>query len=290
MTETIFAVTNAGSRFGQQAVTELAARHGPARVLAIIDIRAHTEFSPPPGVRVRVADHEETDSAVSALKDARRLLLIPSGPEERMVARNWNLIHAAVINRVERLAYVSISRADRSHMPYGVEHAITEDILRGTGLPAVILRNGWYTENLEDALFSVPATRTLYSLSSTARVASASTKDLAEAAALVLTDPQHLGRRYELSGDTAWNFTELASAVTAVTGIPVTKKILSEAQFTTLLHAADTPDSEIDKALRSWTSITQGDLGHVFPDLTRILGRPNTPLKDSLLRMTHCYR
>ncbi len=50
-------------------------------------------------------------------------------------------------------------------------------------------------------------------------VASASRKDYAEAAAVVLTENgDHVGKVNELSGDVAWNYHELASTITEIVG------------------------------------------------------------------------
>ncbi|RBO70968.1 NAD(P)-dependent oxidoreductase, partial [Microbacterium sp. H6] len=49
-------------------------------------------------------------------------------------------------------------------------------------------------------------------------VASASRKDFAEAAAVVALEDGHVGEVYELGGDVAWNYTDLAAAIAEVTG------------------------------------------------------------------------
>lgn len=45
--------------------------------------------------------------------------------------------------------------------------------------------------------------------------------DFAEATAIVLTTPGHEGKAYELSGDTAWNYSEFADTAQQILGIPV---------------------------------------------------------------------
>lgn len=45
------------------------------------------------------------------------------------------------------LADTSLLHADRSPLGLAGEHSETEALLRASGLPHVLLRNGWYTEN-----------------------------------------------------------------------------------------------------------------------------------------------
>ena len=88
---------------------------------------------------------------------------------------------------------------DTSPLPLAAEHKETENLIRASGLPAVILRNGWYTEN------SWPASRPRCNMASCmgsagrGRIASAARADYADAAAAVLTQENQAGRVYQLS-------------------------------------------------------------------------------------------
>ena len=48
---------------------------------------------------------------------------------------------------VKLLVYTSMLHADRSPLALAEEHRQTELLLRASGIPYAILRNGWYTEN-----------------------------------------------------------------------------------------------------------------------------------------------
>ena len=45
------------------------------------------------------------------------------------------------------VAYTSILHADRSELLLAGEHLSTERYLKASGIPFVMLRNGWYLEN-----------------------------------------------------------------------------------------------------------------------------------------------
>ena len=58
-----------------------------------------------------------------------------------------NVIDAAKKAAVKLIAYTSVLHADSSVLGLAEEHRQTEQALKASGLPYVLLRNGWYTEN-----------------------------------------------------------------------------------------------------------------------------------------------
>ena len=69
------------------------------------------------------------------------------------LAQHRNAIDAARRAGVSLLAYTSLLHADTSPLGLAGEHVATEASLAQAGVPFVLLRNGWYTENY---LASIP--------------------------------------------------------------------------------------------------------------------------------------
>jgi NAD(P)H dehydrogenase (quinone) len=63
-----------------------------------------------------------------------------------------NAIDAAARAGVTRIVYTSVVNASTARMTLADEHRRTEDYLRASGSPFVILRNGWCLENYTDLL------------------------------------------------------------------------------------------------------------------------------------------
>ena len=120
------------------------------------------------------------------------------------------------------IAYTSAPAADSSDLVLAPEHKATEALIRASGIPFAILRNGWYTENYAQVLEQARHTGLIIASLGDGRVASASRRDYAEAAAVVLTGDGHAGKVYELSGDTSWDYVELASTIADLIGREVT--------------------------------------------------------------------
>ena len=80
------------------------------------------------------------------------------------------------------------------------EHKATEEAIAASGVPAVIVRNNWYTENYAADVARAAETGVIASSAGDGRVASASRVDYAEGAAVVLLEEGHLGKVLRVLG------------------------------------------------------------------------------------------
>ena len=165
-------------------------------------------------------------------------MLVSGSEVGQRVAQHQAVIEAAKDAGVSKFVYTSAPKATTSSLVLAPEHKATEELIAAAGLPAVILRNNWYTENYAADLARAAETGTLSAGTGEGRVASASRKDYAEAAAVVATEDGHLGAVYELGGDVAWTYADLAAAMTEVTGREVVFVPLSADEQLAALRAA----------------------------------------------------
>src|SRR4051794_157726 len=126
--------------------------------------------------------------------------------------------------------------------PIAASHAPTEDDVRESGLPFTILRNGWYTENYAATIPAARETGVLLASVGEGRVASATRHDFAQAVGAVMTSDGHLGKTYELSGDVAWDYSDLAAALSEVLGRDVTYQAVSREDHLQVLKGAGMPE------------------------------------------------
>jgi uncharacterized protein YbjT (DUF2867 family) len=87
-------------------------------------------------------------NAASAFKKGEKLLLISSSEIGQRVSQHKAVVDAAKNAGVELIAYTSLLHADSSPLPLAAEHKETEQLLQASGLPVVLLRNGWYSREL----------------------------------------------------------------------------------------------------------------------------------------------
>ncbi|GGL28198.1 hypothetical protein [Nocardia jinanensis] len=81
----------------------------------------------------------------------------------------------------------------------------------------------------------------------------------------------------------AWTLDDLAAEAAAVSGEPIAYTDLPAAQFAEILTGAGLPDFLVALLVDSEVQISAGALATVTSDLTRLLGRPATPLRDAVV-------
>jgi NAD(P)H dehydrogenase (quinone) len=276
-------VTGTSGRLGRHVVEALLARGArPADIVAtarnvsaIADLRSL-------GVHTAELDYTRPDTIESALHDIDAVLLVSSSEVGNRVAQHRNVIEAAAKAGVSKLVYTSAPQATTSPLVVAPEHKSTEEAIAELGVPAVILRNNWYTENYAQHLAYAAQTGNLVASAGAGRVASASRVDYAEAAAVVLLEDGHVGSVYELGGDVAWDFHELAAAMSEVLGRPVQYTPLTTDQHLAALKAAGLETALAEFLTSVDANIRDGHLAFTDGTLARLIGRPTTPLVDGL--------
>lgn len=236
------------------------------------------------GVQVRAADYARPETLDAALAGIDRMLLISSSAIGQRVAQHRNVIEAARRAGVGLLAYTSLLHADASPLGLAEEHRQTEALLRASGVPFVVLRNGWYTENYTASVPAALAHGALIGCAGDGRIASAARADYAAAAAAVLTKATEAwhGRTFELAGDEAYTLSELASEVARQSGRPVTYKDMPQADHKAALLRAGLPEGFAGLLADSDAGAARGALFDDGHELSTLIGRPTTPLAASI--------
>lgn len=234
------------------------------------------------GVRAVHLDYADPDSVRAALDGVDSVLLISGSEVGQRAPQHQAVIDAAAAAGVSKFVYTSAPKATTSDLVLAPEHKATEEAITKAGLPAVILRNNWYTENYAADLARAAETGILAAGAGDGRVASASRKDFAEAAAVVLLEDGHIGQVYELGGDVAWTYDDLAAAIAEVSGREVSYHRLTADEQLAALRGAGLDEGTAGFVVALDAGIAGGALGETDGTLSRLIGRPTTPLVDGL--------
>lgn len=274
------AITGASGQLGRAAIDFLKARVDPAQIVALARDPAKVAHL---GVENRAFDYTHQPGAlVPALAGVETLVLISSSDFNDRVGQHRNVIEAAKAAGVSRIVYTSILKADVSPMLIAEDHRATEDIIAASGLPATILRNGWYTENWTATLDAALHAGALIGSAGAARFTPATRSDYAEAIAVVAASADHAGKTYELGGDEAFTLTDLAAEVARQSGKPLPYNDLPPEVYQGILESFGLPTGfaamlvDVDvKAPAGWLEDTSGTL-------SRLLGRPTTRMAQAV--------
>lgn len=256
----MIAITGATGQLGQRVIHTLLNTVAAKDVVAIVRNPAKATALQEKGVQVRAADYNDVAALTAALEGVEKLLLISSSEVGQRAPQHRNVIDAAKAAGVTLIAYTSLLHADRSPLALADEHVATEKMLADSGIPYVLLRNGWYTENY---LASVPPALehgVFIGSAGEGKIASASRQDYADAAAKVLTLENQGGRVYELAGDHAWTLNDLTALLSQTTGKNVVYQNLSEADFAAALAGAGLPEGFAKLLANSDVGASKGGL------------------------------
>ena len=234
------------------------------------------------GVRTTVIDYSDAATLEAAFAGVDTLMLVSGSEVGQRVAQHGNALAAARAAGISRIVYTSAPKADTSELILAPEHKATEELIRASGIPFTILRNGWYTENYIGALAQARETGVFLSSAGDGRIASASRTDYAEAAAVVLTTDGHDGATYELSGDVAWTGDDLAAALGTVAGRDVVHSAVDPEAHAEILRGAGLDDGTVGFVVALDGNTRDGLLAATTGDLARLIGRPTTLLLDGL--------
>lgn len=273
------AVTGATGQLGRLVVKSLKTRVPAGEILALV---RSPEKAADLGVAVRAADYTKPETLPAALQGVETLLLISADEIGKRIAQHQNVIDAAKAAGVKRIVYTSVLHADKSLLDLAPEHAATEVALKASGLDFTILRNGWYTENYTASIGGALAGGAFIGSAGQGRISSASRADFAEAAAVVLSSPDHVGKTYELSGDQVWTLDDLAAEISRQTGREIPYRNLPVAEYAAALTGFGLPNG-LAQAIAGWDfAASQGALYDESTDLVRLIGRPTTPLAKTV--------
>jgi len=275
-------VTGATGQLGRLVIDSLL-QSVPAKniVAAVRDPEKAAAFSAR-GVQVRKADYTQPETLVKAFAGAEKLLLISSNEIGGRVAQHGAVIDAAVRSGVKLIAYTSVLHADSSPLGLATEHQETEALLRSSGLPFVLLRNGWYTENYTASVPAALAHGAVLGSAGEGRIASAARADYAAAAAAVLTAENQAGRVYELAGDTAYTLGEFAAEIARQAGKAVVYKNLPESAYKSALTGFGLPEPVANLLADSDTGASKGALFDEGRQLSSLIRRPTTAMSRSV--------
>jgi len=276
-------ITGATGQLGHLVINELLKTQPAAELIAAVRSPEKAQDLAALGLSIRKADYDQPATLDDAFKGAEKILLISSSDVGRRVPQHRAVIEAAKRANISLLAYTSLLHADTSPLAIlGEEHRATEALLKDSGLPVVLLRNGWYNENYAMGIPAAVSLNTLTGCAGDGLISSATRADYAAAAAAVLTGTHHVGKIYELAGDSAYTLTDLAAEITRQSGTTVNYVNLTQAAYQALLKQAGLPEPVAAMLADSATGTAKGGLFDSHRQLSRLIGRSTTPMAETV--------
>ncbi|NKI41207.1 NAD(P)H-binding protein [Streptomyces physcomitrii] len=276
-------VTGAGGQLGRAVVERLLTRV-PAGQLGV-SVRdpgkaAELEES---GVRVRRGDFLDPGSLAHSFEGASRILLVSVGRTgESALRAHRAAVEAAASAGADHLFYTSHQAAGAASAFSPMHtHAATERLLRESGLPWTSLRNGFYA-SFAAALLPAALESGELVLPEDGPVSWTAHADLAEAAAVALTEDGPQGPTPGLTGAEALDMAEVAVLASELAGRPIRRVVVPDSVYRESLRAQGLPEEAAELYLGMFAASRAGEFAEVGPELPKRVGRPATTMREVL--------
>ncbi|CAM5363572.1 MULTISPECIES: SDR family oxidoreductase [Streptomyces] len=274
-------VTGATGHLGRHVVEQLLEKVPAERITAVVRDEAKAAGLAARGVKLAIADYNAPETFDGLFAAGDKVLLISGNEFDKgRVGQHTVVIEAARAAGVALLAYTSAPGTLKAAL--ADDHRATEHVLLASGLPYSLLRNGWYHENYTENLAPVLEHGAVVAAAGDGRVSSAARADYAAAAVAVLTGEGHENTTYELGGDEAWSFAEYAAELSRQTGREIVYNPVPVEALTGILTGAGVPAPVAGILAGVDASIEKGELVVSSGDLSRLTGRPTTPLAQAV--------
>ena len=211
-------VTGAAGKTGNAVTKALAARGARVRALTRRPDQAPSLLALG-AAEVAVGSFEDTAALARATQDTHAVYHICPNVSRDEVAFARAVAASALAHGVKRFVFHSVLHPQIEAMPHHWQKMRTEEMLLGAGLDLTILQPTAYMQNIlavwrgivADGVFRVP-------YPTVTRLSLIDLEDVAEAAAVVLTEKGHDGATYELVGTSPLDQREVAAAIAAALG------------------------------------------------------------------------
>ncbi|MEV0225846.1 SDR family oxidoreductase [Streptomyces sp. NPDC050704] len=274
-------VTGATGSLGRFVIEGLLEKVPADQITAVVRSEEKAAGFAVRGVKIAIADYNAPETFDSVFSAGDKVLLISGNEFDKgRVGQHKVVLDAAKAAGVALLAYTSAPGSLTAAL--ADDHRGTEAAILESGVTYALLRNGWYNENYTENLAPVLEYNAVTQAAGEGRVASAARADYAAAAVAVLTGEGHENKTYELAGDTAWTFAEYAAEVAKQSGKEIAYNPVSVEVFTGILVGAGLPEALAATLAGVDASIEKGELAGVTGDLSRLTGRPTTPIAESV--------
>ena len=284
MTDTLL-VTGASGQLGRLVLDALLAsgKVAPANIIAATRDTAKLDAYAKKGVTVRAADFDDPASLDAAFAGAGKVLILSTDALDRpgrRLTQHKAAVAAARKAGAKHILYTSMPQPDDSRVTFAPDHLGTEEVIKATGIPYTILRDGWYAENLFMSLPHALQTGSWYTASGNGKLAHITRADTAAAIAGALFSAGNESRTYTLTGTKSHTADEIAAIVSAATGKPLNVVHVTDAQLAEGLKAAGLQEGFIPTVVSFDTNTRDGKIAMVTDDAEKLSGRKPTSFED----------
>ncbi len=187
------------------------------------------------------------------------------------------LAAAPSVSRVVLMTSVGVDKT-----PDNAPRRAVELVVQNSGKSWTILRPSWFLQNFDEDEWvfarALRETNELYAGSGNSRIGFTDTRDLAEAAATVLTQEGHEGHEYTITGPEQLTFGEMAELLAKTSGRPIHHVDATPEEHRAHFTKSGRPEAWVNHMLHLFKQVREGLSSPIAQDFEHLTGRkPRTP-------------
>jgi NAD(P)H dehydrogenase (quinone) len=280
-------ITGATGHFGKLTIDFLLKKGVKAsEIAALVRDEAKAAGLKEKGIKITKGDYDHYDALVNAFKGVDKLLFVSGNDVAKRIPQHENVVNAAKEAGVQHIVYTSFSRKKEDGSSaisfVAASHIKTEQLIKASGIPYTIFRNGIYSDVLPMFLGEKVLETGVYFPAGGGKASFTARQDMAEAAAVILTEKGHENKEYELVNEEVYSLQDVANELSKISGKAVSYTSPDVKTYTETLAQAGVPAEYTGFFAAFAQAIEQGEFETSETHLTGLLGRKPTTLAQFL--------
>ncbi|AFL85302.1 MULTISPECIES: SDR family oxidoreductase [Cyclobacteriaceae] len=277
-------ITGANGHLGAATIESLLKKNPKTPIRALVRTEEKGAPFKKKGVDIAIGDYFNYDSLLAAMRGVDVLLLVSSSSITGRYEQHSNAIKAAKESGIKHIVYTSVLKSSPdSKFSGGMDHVKTEAEIKASGIPYTIMGNTYYADFLPMLLGDFTNTGAIYYSAGDARVNFASRNDMAEANAVVLSNPSaHQNKVYNITALKAYTFTEIAVMLSDIVNAPVNYVDIPLEDLKKGMLQHGLPENVTGMMASIAETMKAGEFDYADDTLKKLIGHPPLDLKDFL--------
>ena len=225
------------------------------------------------GIDAVIIDYNRPETLRAAFQGCDKLFLL-GPPVLNQTQFELNAVEAAQAVGVRHIVKQSVMGAAEESYSLAKVHRPVEKAIESSGLTWTLLRPNSFMQNAATYMGeTIKAESAFYSASDRARISHVDVHDIAAVAALALSEPNHEGKAYTLTGPEALTYDELASELSKVLGRPISHVGLRPSDLKQGMLTEGMPEELADRMLDLERYFREDQASRITNDIKQVSGR-----------------
>ena len=263
-------ITGAGGTVGSEVVKQLELAKVPFR--AAYFSKEKVDAAHAKGVEAVIIDYNRPETLRAAFQGCDKLFLL--GPNAlNQTQLELNAVEAAKAVGMQHIVKQSVMGAEEEAFSLALVHRPVEKVIESSGMTWTFLRPNSFMQNVVTFMSeTIKAEGTFYSASGGAKIAHVDVRDIATVAVNSLTEPNHIGRAYTLTGAEALTYDDLANELSKVLGRSISHINLSPEDLKHSMLAEGLPEAIADRMLDLERYYREDQASRITNDIKQVTG------------------